>query len=817
MSMELKPNFTPRAQEAIIGSRNIAEDHKKRVVNEDHLCLSIVRINSLSMSDFYSACGLNTSKIEAFISKKLTKGESKVGTKSYFSAPYKAVLSKAVKMAETYDHDYIGLEHIVLALLENEKCLLSVYLLSEGIELDQAKIAIRARFLISDADTIAPQKRAESKINDIASQQRAQQSSQLISKYAVNFNDLATEGRFDEVIGRSAEIKDMSEVLCRRSKNNPILLGEPGVGKTAVVEGLAQAIVGATCTDFLLNKVIYSLDLAAMIAGTKYRGQFEERLKKVVEEISQDKNIILFIDEIHTLVGAGSAEGTMDAANILKPLLARGEIMCIGATTRGEYKKSILKDGALDRRFQPILVEEPSPSECLKILQGIKDRYEKFHSVEYSDEVLNLSVKLSSRYINDRQLPDKAIDLLDQAGSKAKIRGYKRPQEAVNLEKEIADIFDKIDSSSEPHMLIKKREKLLDEYARIIEEWAEKSTKSIIRVKEDDIYKVLTQKTGVPTESLSQTEKEKIVNLEDNLNRVVVGQKNAVNKVSKSILRSRAGLGDSTKPMGSFLFLGSSGLGKSYLSKQISEHIFGGTKNLIQFDMSEFSEKASSSKLLGASPGYVGFDESNSIVDRVRKNPYSVILFDEIEKSHEEVVHLLLQILEEGCLTDSSGREASFRNCIIILTGNIGSSFTKKIHTVGFGAEAVDKSATQEKILDQAKSLLKPELINRIDSVVVFENFGEKEIKEICKLECEKLSRRVEDKISNLTFTPSAINLIAQESMKENDGARPVKRVIKEKIENPLAEKLILSDSATHNNVSITALKGNIKFTFKSQ
>jgi len=808
--MELKPNFTPRAQEAIINSKKIAEGLKKRVISEDHLCLSVSRIQSLSLIDFYTSCGIKSADLEKFIQKKLKKGENFDNKKPYFSSGYKTILGRALKIAEQFEHDFVGLEHILLAILEKQNCPLTLFLKSQGISSDQASLTIKTRFLISESDMAEkPRSRTEIVPNE------PEQASQPAIKYATNLNQLAAEGKFDNVIGREEEIKDMAEVLCRRSKNNPILLGEPGVGKTAVVEGLAQQVVGGKCTDFLLNKTIYALDLAAMIAGTKYRGQFEERLKKSMEEIASNKNIVLFIDEIHTIVGAGSAEGTMDAANILKPLLARGEIMCIGATTRNEYKKTILKDGALDRRFQPILVEEPEKEDCIKILQGIKEKYEKFHGVTYTDTALSLSVELSSRYINDRQLPDKAIDLLDQAGSKAKIRSFKRPEKAVEMENQIADLYSSEEKSSEPHLVIRKREKLIEEYTKLIEDWAEKTAKKKVSVSDQDIYKVLTQKTGIPTEDLSETEKDKILKLEQNLNKSVIGQANAVKTISKSILRSKAGLGDRSKPMGSFLFLGASGVGKSYLAKQISELIFGGQKNLIQLDMSEFTEKSSSSKLLGASPGYVGFEESNSIVDRVKKRPYSVILFDEIEKAHPEVNSLLLQIMEEGCVTDSSGRTASFKNCVIIMTGNIGSDLTKKSNTVGFGASATSKEDTELKIKEQARRILKPELINRVDSIAVFENFSEENLRKIVELECRKLSTRAEDKLSSIKFNPSIINFIAKEAAKQNDGARPVKKIIKNEIENPLAEKILQSNSIEKISVSISYIKNKVVFKIR--
>jgi ATP-dependent Clp protease ATP-binding subunit ClpC len=806
--MELKPNFTPRAQEAIIGSRTIAEKFNKRMITENHLCLSVSSTQSISIAEFYDACGINQAGLIKFLEKKLQKGKVPPTNKSYFSAKFKEILNGAIKEAQKYEHDYVGIEHILLSILGTESTLFCLYLRGEGIDLDQAKLAIRARFLVSEMEKEPSRASSENRIPEAANIGASVHQSSL-GKYSLNLNKLAGDGKFDKVIGREQEIKDMCEVLCRRTKNNPILLGEAGVGKTAVVEGIAQAISAGTATDFLLNKTIYALDLAGMIAGTKYRGQFEERLKKVMEDAVNDENAILFIDEIHTLVGAGSAEGTMDAANILKPILARGDIMCIGATTRGEYRKSILKDAALDRRFQPILVEEPSEEDCFDILNGIKDRYEKFHGVTYSENAVKQSIKLSNRYILDRQLPDKAIDLLDQAGSKAKIRGFKRPSEAVKIEKEISSLYQREETSSEPHLIIRKRENLLKKYTLLIEEWANEAVKKRIEVEAGDIYKVLTQKTGIPSEDLSQTDKERVLNLKPNLEKSVIGQESAIEEVCRSILRNKAGLNDNSRPIGSFLFLGSSGVGKTHLAKKLSSLMFGGEKNIIQLDMSEYGEKSSASKIVGSSPGYVGYEEGGSIIEKIKKKPHSVVLFDEIEKAHPEVTNLLLQILEEGRLTDSSGREASFRNCIIIITGNIGSSMTKKSHQVGFGAKGTSTEEAKQAIIEQAKQTLKPELINRIESAVIFNNFSEKDIKGITKLELNALALRAEDKIGRLKFNPTLVNYIAKKAAEQNDGARPIRKIIKDEVENVLAEKLIKGELLTANLVSISYSKAS--------
>lgn len=811
MDMELKPNFTPRAQEAIISARTVARKLNRRMITSAHLSMSLATLKSSTLASFYSISGTDVDDFISFIDKKLTIGSGSGKGKPYFSSDFKKVLGKAVLQAEKYEHDYVGVEHVLLALLEKEDSLFHIYFKSQGSDISSLALGIKARFVIAQVDPAAPIHRREGSVA-----QRERRPRQYLSKFSVELNKLAAEGRLDQVIGRDQEIQDVTEVLCRRSKNNPILIGEAGVGKTAIVEGLAQKIATNECTDFLLNKKIYTLDLPAMIAGTKYRGQFEERLKNTIDEVAGDETVILFIDEIHTIVGAGSAEGTMDAANILKPLLARGELMCIGATTDKEYKKTFLKDGALDRRFQPIRVDEPSEEDCLKILRGIKERYEVFHGVFYSDETVEVATNLSNRFISDRQLPDKAIDLLDQAGSKAKIRGFKRPDKAKALEGEIAELYEAESKSSEPHVVIRKREKLLNVYQKIIEEWAEESVNKRVEVLLEDIHEVLTQKTGIPVEDISQSEDGRILNLERSLNKTVIGQNAPIKKICEAITRNKAGLKEDNKPIGSFLFLGGSGVGKTYLAKQLGEMVFGGSKNVIQLDMSEYSEKMSTSRVVGASPGYVGYEEGGSLTEKVRKNPYSVILFDEIEKAHEDVTSLLLQILEEGRLTDNTGREISFRHSIVVITGNIGSSLTKKTNKVGFNfSKNEEQSEREEEIVKEAKKILKPELVNRIESLVIFNNFDKEDLVKITRLECDKLARKTKDKIFNLKFYKGAINLIAEKALKQNDGARPVKGIIRKEIENEMARRLLSKEFSMNVKVSVTARKGKIHFSIK--
>lgn len=819
MNMELKPNFTPRAQEVIAAARKLALSYNKRVVNEDHLSLALSKISTQAFDLIFDSFDLNKKNLSIFIAKKLKKGDVMPTKKSYFSGGFKSILGGAVLEAEKHEHDYIGVEHILLSIFQKEHNSISLFFTENNISLQSCILTIRSQFLISSATTLESSRLASEKQylsnveKDIEpSFHSEKQASSLKSNYFHCMNHKAAAGKYDNVIGRDKEIEDIAEVLCRRSKNNPILLGEPGVGKTAVIEGLVQEINAGSTTEFLYQKRIYSLDLASMIAGTKYRGQFEERLKATMEEIQKDENAILFIDEIHSIVGAGSAEGTMDAANILKPILARGEIMCIGATTQDEYRKTILKDGALDRRFQPILIEEPDEKSCLNILEALRPRYEVFHGVEYPKELLEQSIKLSSRYILDRQLPDKAIDLLDQAGAKAKITAFKRPEEAIRIEEEMDKLYEKENKSSEPNLIMKKRDSLMKKYQNILEDWAEKTTSQEIKVSESDLLQVVSQKTGVPISDISTSEADRFLNLSKQLKSIVIGQDQAIDEICDTVIRNKVGLQDENKPIGSFLFLGSSGVGKTYLAKQVASLAFGDKKSLIHLDMSEFSEQSSTAKFTGASPGYVGFDSAGAITEKVRKKPHAVLLFDEIEKAHEDVTNLLLQILEEGRLTDSSGRLVSFRNTIVILTGNIGANFTKKSNTVGFMRDD-SASSMHEEIKTQARKKLKPELINRIESFVVFDNFNEKCLLSIAKLELDKSLSRLKDKLNVKSVSKSVYQYIADKALKDNDGARPIKNIIKHDFENILAKEILSKKSFSSLSLRLSVSKGNIKIS----
>lgn len=811
MKMTPKPNFTPRAQQAINEAKKVAKKYFNEYITLDHLFFGMVNLNAGILSEILFLLQIDQielkEKIEDALFIMTEQSELNVGSdknQPVYDEHFHLVLKVSASISEKLGHEYVGIEHILLALLKYEESNIPEYF--ESFNATENDIIAEVREYLHLSKEHKPNTKSREKYFSQAAPAK-EIKLQNLEKFATNLNSLAHQGKFDNIIGKNKEISEVCEILCRRTKNNPVLLGDPGVGKTAIVEGLAQEIAGGSCCDFLLNKTIYSLDLGSLIAGTKYRGQFEERLKGIIEEAKKNKDIILFIDEIHTLVGAGSAEGSMDAANLLKPLLARGELKCIGATTQEEYKKSILKDGALDRRFQGVKVIEPTKEEAKQIIYGIKTKYEQFHSIHYPNEVLELVVNLSARYIVDKQFPDKAIDILDQVGSKVKIKNIERPQEAKDIEKELEDLALQ---ESKVHLtgarsieLEDKQLDLLEKYDEVISEWATKTIKSKIAVTKKDIYEVISTRTGIPISEISKKDSEKMLGLFKQLNKKIVGQQEAIKQISECILRSKSGLQDPNKPVGSFLLVGASGTGKTYTAKCIAEFIYGSKDKLIQLDMSEFSEKISSSRLIGASPGYVGYEEGGELTEKVRRNPYSVVLFDEVEKAHPEVLNILLQILEEGFVTDNSGRKINFSNCTIILTGNIGSEKISK-PSIGFGAPTGETEA-MDKLKNELKTFFRPEFLNRLNEIILFKGFDEKDISKIVKLEANKLSDKLKDRNIKISITPKVSSFIAKSAALEKMGARPVKRLIQKHIENELS-KLILSKELKDNQ--------NIKFSF---
>ena len=637
---------------------------------------------------------------------------------------------------------------------------------------------LEAFLILLDEQQAFSRDSAQSENKDLrpnATQVSAQpESSSMLESFCVNLNELNHKGSLGKIIGKDEEIDRMCEILGRKIKNNPLLIGEPGVGKTAVVEGLVQKIGENKVPPFLFGKKIYSVDLASMIAGTKYRGQFEKRLKDLIFECSQDKNIVLFIDEIHTIVGAGSAEGAMDAANMLKPSLARGDLTVIGATTFVEYKKNIEKDIALVRRFENIMVNEPSIDECYHILKGIKSSYEKFHGVKYSTTILKKIISLCDNYLPGRNFPDKAIDVLDECGAKLKIKNTTPSKEMMNIEAQIYDLTPQATNSSI-------EEDLINQYSKLGDEWENNFRQNIT---EEDVLECISSKTKLPKENFKDSRDKKLANLGRNLNRDVVNQKDAVSDIHKAILRFKLGLKDMNKPIGSFLCLGASGVGKTWTAKMIAKHYFGSENNILRFDMSEYSDKVSSSKLTGASPGYVGYEEGGVLIEAIKKKPHCVLLFDEVEKSHSEVQQLLLQILEEGELEDNTGSKVYFKDTIIILTSNIGSDLTTK-SSLGFSPVPVSNDA---KIYDLAKKILSPELVNRLDSVIVFNHLKQDHLLKIFKSEIRKLSSKLRSKKIKLAINSEAAEFICEQASKEKMGARPLKRLIKSNIEDKIVE-----------------------------
>lgn len=836
--MDSKPNFTPRAQRALKRAKKQAGELSYGTVNLEHLFLGILSLNAGITHELLISLGIEIDSFVKAVKKKLKKGPDEISedTKFKYSAGIKNVLQIAMTLSNRFNHEYVGLEHILLAMLKYDDSPINKYFAMMGIPQDVIIEQIQQYFQLSqdlgqnvprapwelEDDNFAEDPAPFSSPAPTRSQTRKKDGGSALEKFGTNFNELAAAGKFDKIVGRVEEVAGLCEILCRRYKNNPILLGEAGVGKTAIIEFLSQNIVDGNCPEHLLGKTIYSLDLGAMIAGTKYRGQFEERLKQSIDEVKSSENIILFIDEIHTIIGAGSAEGSMDAANMLKPALSRGEMVVIGATTQDEYKKSIVKDGALDRRFQPVFVEEPTEAETLEILRGTKGKYEEFHMVEYSEEVLELVTELARKYIHNRRFPDKAIDIIDQAGSRVKIRTFKRPKKAKLLENELEDLV------KEERGLIKinksivevqnKQREILIEYTELLTRWGRRCSRKLSSVTPEDIYKIVSQKTKIPVSQLAKTENQRLLTLSKSLKNTIIGQEAAVEAVVQAMLRSGSGLGEDNKPMGSFLCLGPTGTGKTHMAKTISKSLFGEKHKIIQLDMSEYSDKISASKLTGASPGYVGYEEGGQLTERINRQPYSVVLFDEIDKAHPEVLQVLLQILEEGRLTDNFGREASFKNAVIILTANIGADIFDKSSSMGFNPSKTDlKDEIKEKVLAQTKILLRPEFVNRMTEVVLFHKFSDANFRKIIHLEAKILKAKLKKKGIKLKLTASIVNYLSEESRKEDLGARPIKRAIQSIIENKLSELLLSKELEPNRSITFSFKKGEVCYSIKEE
>lgn len=801
MNMETFPNFTPKSQQIIYDAKVLADSKMHEEVTCGHLLISILSSEYSFINDLIRGFELDVEEFIDFIEDFYSlKEEGDCEIESFYSEELKDSLTKAHSFAKKIHNNYVGVEHLFFSFLNESKGVCSLFFKSSGKS--PSKILEAFLLLLQDqqsyyAPSAQPFQQDNSSNPNSATGAASDQRS-ILESFCVNLNELNTNKSLPTIIGKNLEISRICEILGRKIKNNVLLIGDPGVGKTAVVEGLVQLIGRNEAPPFLRSKQIYSVDLASMIAGTKYRGQFEQRIKALIKECKELNNIILFIDEMHTIVGAGSAEGAMDAANILKPALARSELTVIGATTFPEYKKNIEKDVALVRRFENVMVEEPSPEECYKILKGVKKSYEEFHGVVYPNDVLKKIISLCEDYLPSRRFPDKALDILDECGSKLKINNSCTPQSILDIEKQIDSIHPQAAGSQ-------REEKLLDSYVSLSEKW-ERSLRKKVNL--DDVLECLSSRNKVPKENFNHSNDKKLFDLGRKLNRDIVNQKHAVSDIHKAILRFKLGLKDLNKPIGSFLCLGATGVGKTWTAKMIAKHYFGSRNKIIRFDMSEYSDKVSSGKLTGASPGYVGYEEGGVLVEAIKKTPHCVLLFDEIEKAHPEVQQLLLQVLEEGEIEDNMGTKVYFKDTIIILTSNIGSELTTK-SSLGFSPTPTSNS---EKIYDTAKKILSPELVNRLDSVIIFNHLRESDLLKIFNSEIKILKSKLKNQKISLDIDDDVSKLICSQASEEKMGARPLKRLIKSSIEDPLVEYYFKKQPGKELKFKFFTLRDEVKY-----
>src|SRR4051812_19869109 len=785
--------FTERARQVVVLAQDEARALKHNYIGTEHILLGLLREEEGLAARVLDSLDITVEEVRAQVARIVGQGDEVTTGQIPFTPRAKKVLELALREALSLGHNYIGTEHILLGLVrENEGVAARILL---DFDADAEKIRNEIIRMLS-----GPGRRSGSgqQAQGAAASAEAKKSSKLLDQFGRNLTKLASEGKLDPVVGRQNEIERIMQILSRRQKNNPVLIGEPGVGKTAVVEGLAQRISANQVPELLRNKQIYTLDLAALVAGSKYRGEFEERLKKVMKEIAQRGDIILFIDELHNLVGAGAAEGAIDAASILKPALARGELQTIGATTLDEYRKYLERDSALERRFQQIRVEEPSIDDTVQILRGLRDRYEAHHRVRITDEALVAAAQLSSRYIQDRHLPDKAIDLIDEAASRMRIRTMGSPPRYKELEDEVETTRRDKELAIEQQdferaAALRDAERKLTQKKRELEEnWKATDDGEQAEIGEEEIADIVSMWTGIPVFKLTEAESQKLVRMEDELHKRVIGQHQAIVAVSKAIRRARAGIKDPKRPSGSFIFLGPSGVGKTELARTLAEFLFGDEESLIQVDMSEFMEKHTVSRLVGSPPGYIGYDEGGQLTEAVRRKPYSVVLLDEIEKAHPDVFNILLQVLEEGKLTDAQGRKVDFRNAIVIMTSNIGAGQITKNQSLGFapgdpeGGLSYDEM--KSRIMGELKRVFRPELLNRIDEVIVFHKLSKAEITHIVDLLMRRLREQMKEHEVAIELTDEATDLLAEKGYDPVMGARPLRRAIQNLIEDPLAD-----------------------------
>jgi len=821
--MEPMNNFTPRAQQVLALARKEADRFHHNYVGTEHLLLGLINLGQGVAVNVLQKMGLDLVTVRSAVEKQVGMGqEAKPSGNIPFTPRVKKVLALASKEAKNLNHSYVGTEHILLGLLREGEGVAAQVLKSLDVDIERTRNEILSEldpnYAGSDIEEPASAPRGQ------GGEDKKEVKTPALKAFGRDLTELARKGELDPVIGRQKEIGRVVQILCRRTKNNPVLIGEAGVGKTAIVEGLAQEVVDGIVPEIIADKRVITLDLALMVAGTKYRGQFEERIKAVMDEIKRTRNVILFIDELHTIVGAGAAEGAMDASNIFKPALSRGEMQCIGATTLAEYRKFIEKDSALDRRFQSVKVEAPSQADAIKILHGIRSKYEEHHHVTYTDESLELAVKLSDRYITNRFLPDKAIDVLDEAGSRARIKSLNRPPELDDLQNEIDEVCGlKEDAISKQHFeeaaKFRDQEKQLrQKREQLMEEWKQSRKELEIVVDGDDMLKIVSAWTGIPLTRMEQKETQRLLELEKDLQKMVVGQDLATEVIARALRRSRADLKDPRRPIGSFMFMGPTGVGKTHLAKTLAEHMFGDQDAIIQIDMSEYMEKFTVSRLIGSPPGYVGHEDGGQLSEAVRRKPYAVVLFDEIEKAHPDVVQLLLQVLEDGHLTDSLGRVVDFRNTVIIMTTNVGAQLIQKETSLGFGKKtglSNDFERIKEKILEESKRVFKPEFLNRINELVVFRSLTRKDLVQIVDIELASVIKRLESHEIFMTVTKDAKSYLIEKGYDEKYGARPLRRAVERYIEDPLAEAILRGDVKKVDPIEVIVEDDAIKFKQK--
>ncbi len=803
--------FTERAQKVLALAQEEAVRLGHNNIGTEHILLGLIREGDGIAAKALIALGLGLEKIHSEVESLIGRGQEQP-TNIAYTPRAKKVIELSMDEARKLGHTYVGTEHILLGLIREGEGVAARVLNNLGVSLNKARQQV-LQLLGSNEASSSGQNPSGSPSNA---------NTPTLDSLARDLTAVAKEGNLDPVIGRAKEIERVIQVLSRRTKNNPVLIGEPGVGKTAIAEGLAQRIINNEIPETLRDKRVMTLDMGSVVAGTKYRGEFEDRLKKIMDEIRQAGNIVLFIDELHTLIGAGGAEGAIDASNILKPALARGELQCIGATTLDEYRKYIEKDAALERRFQPITVDQPTPDEAILILRGLRDRYEAHHRVKITDDAIEQAVRLSDRYITDRFLPDKAIDLIDEAGSKVRLRTYTVPPNLKQLESRLEDVRKEKDAAVQSQEFEKAaalrdtEQKLRDELEATKNEWKEKQGRTDSEVTPDDIAQIVASWTGIPVVKLAEEETERLLKMESILHGRVIGQDEAVKAVARAVRRSRAGLKDPKRPMGSFIFLGPTGVGKTELARALAESMFGDENAVIRIDMSEYMEKHSTSRLVGAPPGYVGYEEGGQLTEKVRRKPYSVVLLDEIEKAHPEVFNILLQVLEDGRLTDSKGRSVDFRNSLIIMTSNVGAETIKKGSTLGFAtsnAKSVAESeyeAMREKVLGELKRSFRPEFLNRIDDSIVFHPLDQDHIASIVTLMANDLRKRLKEQQIDFTLTEAAKGYLAKAGFDPIYGARPLRRAIQKHIEDRLSEELLMGNIKKGDSVTIDEKEGEL-------